>query len=105
MADKAPRRVSIIFCGGCNPRIDRGLVAGELARRLAARGCRLVYNDRDADLLVLLSGCTAGCAGRDLPPGIPAVAVAAATVDAVAVPEADLAATVADKIVRHLNMQ
>jgi hypothetical protein len=47
MADTA-RHVSIIFCGGCNPGIDRGSLAAELARRLAAMDCRLSYNDRTA---------------------------------------------------------
>ncbi len=100
-----PPRVSIIFCGGCNPRIDRGLVAGEIAGRLAARGCAIVYNERAADLLVLLSGCTAACVGRDLPPETPAIAVAAATVDAASVPEQDIAAVVVAKAEKYLLLK
>ncbi|MDT8902476.1 hypothetical protein [Anaeroselena agilis] len=103
MADAA--HVSIVFCGGCNPRIDRGRLAGELASRLAARGCRLSYNRRDADLLIYLSGCTADCARHDGPPGVPGIAVAAAAVDAVAVPEADLAAAVIEKADQYLQMK
>ena len=107
MADSAPR-VSIVFCGGCNPRIDRGLVAGDIARRLAAHGYRVAYNERDADLLVRLSGCTSGCAGRDIPaeiPPVPVIAVAAESVDAVAVPEEDLAAAVVAKAAKYLRLK
>ncbi len=101
MADNA-RHVSIVFCGGCNPRIDRGRLAGELARRLADRGCLISYNRRDADLLIYLSGCTADCARHDGPTGI---AVAAAAVDAVSVPEADIADAVLKKAERYLNLK
>lgn len=103
MADQA-RRVSIIFCGGCNPRIDRGNLADELARRLAAYGCEISYNRRNADLLIYLSGCTADCARADGPAGIPGIAVASAAVDAVSVSEADIADVVIEKAIKHLNM-
>lgn len=101
----ADRHVSIIFCGGCNPRIDRGRLADELARRLAARGCRISYNRRDADLLICLSGCTADCARHDGPAGVPGIAVAAAAVDAVSVPEADIADVVIQKAERYLKLK
>jgi hypothetical protein len=101
MADPT-RRVSIIFCGGCNPRIDRGRLADELTRRLAVYGCQISYNRRDADLLIYLSGCTADCARADGPAGIPGIAVAASAVDAVAVPEAGLAEAVLEKALKFL---
>ncbi len=104
MADPA-RRVSIIFCGGCNPRIDRGRLADELARRLAAYRCEISYNRRDADLLIFLSGCSADCARADAPGGIPGIAVAAAAVDAVAVPEAEITDVVFTKVKRYLDLK
>ncbi|MDR7867008.1 MAG: hypothetical protein RIN56_09310 [Sporomusaceae bacterium] len=104
MADPA-RRVSIIFCGGCNPGIDRGRLAGELARRLAAERCEISYNRRDADLLIFLSGCTADCARADAPAGIPGIAVAAAAVDAVAVSEAEITDVVFTKVKRYLDLK
>ena len=105
MPDNPAPRVSIIFCGGCNPRIDRGLIADAIACRLADCGCTVVYNDRAADLLVCLSGCTAGCAGHDAPAGSPAIAVAAAAVDAVAVPEEQIADVVAAKAEKYLGLK
>jgi hypothetical protein len=102
MADAA-RHVSIIFCGGCNPAIDRGRLAEELARRFAALGCRLSYNNRAADLLIFLSGCTADCARAGAPAGIPGIAVAAAAVDAVATPETDIAEVVLAKAAQYLK--
>jgi len=99
------RHISIVFCGGCNPRIDRGRLAGELARRLAAYGCEISYNRRDAGLLILLSGCTADCARADIPAGIPCIAVASAAVDAVGVPEAEIAAVVIAKAENYLALK
>ena len=104
MTDPA-HRVSIIFCGGCNPGIDRGRLADELTRRLAAYRCEISYNRRDADLLIFLSGCTADCARAGAPAGIPGIAVAAAAVDAVSVPEAGIAEVVIAKAERYLNLK
>jgi hypothetical protein len=102
MADTA-RHVSIIFCGGCNPGIDRGSLAAELARRLAAMDCRLSYNDRTANLLIFLSGCAADCARAGAPAGTPGIAAAVDAVDAVATPEAALADIVLEKAARYLK--
>jgi hypothetical protein len=104
MAEKAPH-VSIVFCGGCNPGIDRGTFAEEIWRRLAAHGCRLSYNDRGADLLVFLSGCSADCARQGAPPGTPSVAVAGAAVDAVSVPENEIADVVIARVEKDLNLK
>ena len=42
--------VGIQFCGGCNPRIDRGRIALELQQALEGMGHRVVFNSPDADL-------------------------------------------------------
>ncbi len=105
MAEEAPRHVSIVFCGSCNPGIDLERLAGEIRRRLAARGCRLSYNDRAADFLVLLSGCSADCARQSAPPGADSIAVAAAAVDAVGVPESEIAGIVIAKAKKYLNLK
>ncbi len=105
MAEKTLRHVSLVFCGSCNPDIDLERLAGEIWRRLAARGCRLSYNNRAADLLVLLSGCSADCARQGSPPGTPSVAVASAAVDAVATPEPEIADTVIAKAEKYLNLK
>lgn len=56
------KQISINFCGGCNPRIDRGLIAAEVASILAAEGYLVFFNQPAADLIIYLSGCTANCA-------------------------------------------
>jgi len=73
--------VSIKFCGGCNPRIDRARVAGEVRENMTAYGCGVVFNRLDADFIVYLSGCTASCAHRYSNSTKPCVTVAAATID------------------------
>lgn len=53
--------VNIWFCGGCNPRYDRG----DFARRLIQNYPELqfVYNAvQDTDVVILLCGCSAACA-------------------------------------------
>lgn len=76
-----PATLSIQFCGGCNPRIDRGRIALELQQALEGMGHRVVYNNPDADFVIFLSGCMSGCAFKFNPKDPPYVTVAAATVD------------------------
>jgi hypothetical protein len=73
--------IGIRFCGGCNPRIDRGRIARELEQALAAMGHPVVYNSDGADLVIFLSGCLSGCAFKYNPKDPPYIAVAATTVD------------------------
>jgi len=79
--------VGIQFCGGCNPRIDRGRIAQELQKSLVGMGFDVVFNSPDADFVVFLSGCLSGCAFKHNPKDPPYVTVAAATVDGVEVAE------------------
>jgi hypothetical protein len=73
--------VGIQFCGGCNPRIDRGRIALELQQALVGMGFDVVFNCPDADFVVFLSGCLSGCAFKFNPTEPPFVMVAGATVD------------------------
>ncbi len=75
------RRVSINFCGGCNPRINRGNVAGEVKDLLTSYGYRISFNSYDVNLVIYLSGCTSNCAQKYSKCDIPSVVVAALTVD------------------------
>ena len=79
--------IGIRFCGGCNPRLDRGRIARELERALTAEGHPVVYNSDEADLVIFLSGCLTGCAFKYNPKAPPFITVAAATVDGVEVGE------------------
>jgi len=77
--------VGIQFCGGCNPRIDRGRIALELQQSLVEMGFDVVFNSPDADFVIFLSGCLSGCAFKYNPKDPPYVTMAAATVDGVEV--------------------
>ncbi len=81
-----PMTVGIQFCGGCNPRIDRGQIALELQKAFIDMGFDVVFNSPDTDFVVFLSGCLSGCAFKYNPKDPPYVMVAAATVDGVEMP-------------------
>ncbi len=93
-------RVSLTFCGGCNPRIDRGQVADRLRLLLEQDGHETGYNLPDADAVIYISGCMASCAARNCNGLLPSVAVAAATVDAAAVEDGKLVDEVMAKVRR-----
>jgi hypothetical protein len=81
----------VVYCGGCNPHVDRTAIARELADSPTfVRPGASVY----------LSGCPRACASEHrLTYGAPATAVVAgALVDGVLTPADDIAATVIDKL-------
>lgn len=92
------RRISITFCGGCNPRIDRGKIAEQVRGILKASGYQVEYNSADVDFVIYMSGCTAGCAVRNNGRNSPSVAVAAATIDAVAIDAEKLVTEIVMKV-------
>ncbi len=52
--------VDIRFCGGCNPRYDRGAFARRI--RTAFPGIRFLCNAEEiTDSVILLCGCSAAC--------------------------------------------
>ncbi|WP_425058905.1 hypothetical protein SCACP_35530 [Sporomusa carbonis] len=101
----AGKRVSIRFCGGCNPRIDRGQIAGQIREFLTARGVDVVYNTDAADVIIYLSGCPADCAYRysDGGSNIPSLIVRADTVDGITVGTGELAAYIAAKTISYIE--
>ena len=92
------RRISIIFCGGCNPRIDRGQVALKVQDILVARGYEVLYNSLDVDFAIYMSGCTVNCAVKYNLSNRPSIIVAAATVDAVAIDNDNLVNEIVMKV-------
>ena len=92
------KRASILFCGGCNPRIDRGGIAIEVSGILKGEGFQVSYNNAEAEYFIFLSGCLANCARRYRDCLGPETVVAAATVDAESVPEREIAAHIAKKV-------
>jgi Fe-S cluster biogenesis protein NfuA len=91
-------QVSIRFCGGCNPRIDRSQIAEKVREAMAAYGYNVVFNSVNADFIVYLSGCTASCAYRYSSSKKPCVVVAAATIDMLPVDEKDLGLLISQKV-------
>jgi hypothetical protein len=84
--------IAIKFCGGCNPRVNRGEIAAQIAELLTARGYRVMFNELDdASVVVYLSGCSASCAQRYSESSLPAVAIAGAMIDGLSVPEKAIA--------------
>ncbi|MDF2633802.1 MAG: hypothetical protein K0R78_676 [Pelosinus sp.] len=92
------RRISIVFCGGCNPRIDRGNVALQIQAILVARGYQIGYNSLDGDFVIYMSGCTVNCALKYNLNNQPSVVVAATSVDAVAIDEGELVSEIVMKV-------
>ncbi len=56
-------RLAIKFCGGCNPSIERGLVA-RLIREDLTENVLWVSPDEEVDLLLVISGCFTACVER-----------------------------------------
>jgi hypothetical protein len=98
-----PRTVCIQFCGGCNPRIDRGEIARQLQRTFLDRGYDVVFNSPDADCTIFLSGCLSGCALKFNPGESPLVAVAAETVDGGEMPAEMIVSEVLSKVTQFLE--
>lgn len=92
------RRIGIVFCGGCNPRIDRGKVATQVQAILVARGYVVGYNSLDVDFVIYMSGCTSNCALKYNLNNQPSVVVAANTVDVLAIEEGNLVNEIVMKV-------
>ncbi len=74
-------------------------VAEAMAQRLPTDSYKIVYNSTDADYIVYLSGCSAGCADRANPSELPQTVVAGLTVDWVSVKEDEIV----DKVLQSIN--
>ena len=93
------KRVSIKFCGGCNPRIDRGRVAKEVAQSLAPLGYEIFYNiTDDVDYIVYISGCTVSCARKNSDTTVQFVTVAGTTINLMPADEEELANKIISKV-------
>lgn len=95
---KNGRAVSIIFCGGCNPRIDRGCLANSIRCLAEELNLRVVFNRTDADLIIYLSGCSANCAWRYKQADKAHVIVSGAAVDAFAVRKSELVKEIMSRV-------
>jgi len=95
--------LSIKFCGGCNPRIDRGRIADQIRNYFLKYGMSVIFNDLEADIILYLSGCTANCAERYTKCDKMSVVIAGTTVNAIEVYERQLSIVVIEKITELLE--
>ena len=58
-------RVGLRYCGGCNPRFDRVAAVGRLAAACPRAALEGAEPGRIYDLLLIVGGCPACCAGRE----------------------------------------
>ena len=87
----ARKHLSIIFCGGCNPRISRKNIAEAVASQLGKHGHEVSYNQLDADFIVYLSGCSVSCAEQRKVDSTPCLVVAGSSIDSTSYNESVLA--------------
>ena len=91
-------QVSITFCGGCNPKIDRGGLAERIKKQLEQLGLEVTFNNANAQFVVYLSGCTVSCASRKSPEQQACVKIAGCNLNSHAVGEEDLARIAVEKV-------
>ncbi len=92
------KNISITFCGGCNPRIDRGGLAKRVCELINEYGYTVVFNKPDADFIIYISGCSANCAWRYSKAQAAHTIVAGAVIDSFAVTEAELAGKIMSRV-------
>ena len=99
--DSLKMKVSITFCGGCNPNIDRGKLAAMIKEQLEPLGITVTYNNRNADFVVYLSGCAVSCASHKAPENQACVRIAGCSMNSLAASEEDLCRLAVEKILNQ----
>lgn len=68
-AESAPVVIGIRYCGGCNPRYDRGAQARRFLQSLTSVRFTMVRPGETYAAILLICGCETACATvTDLPP-------------------------------------
>ncbi len=96
-------QVSITFCGGCNPNIDRGRLAAMIKERLESLGISVSYNASNVEFVVYLSGCAVSCVSRKVPEFQACVRIAGCSVNSLAVAEEDLCRCTVEKVQQYFD--
>lgn len=93
-------RIAVIYCGGCNPEIEREALVKRLGAETGHHLFPLGRADLSPDLVLLVNGCARGCMdARSIGvPGVKAVVVAGAGIDGWAVAREDLAGQLIKRI-------
>lgn len=97
------KNISITFCGGCNPRIDRGGLAKKVSELMVKQGCTVVFNRPDADFIIYISGCSASCAWRYSKAQAAHTIVAGAAVDSIVAAETELVSKIMHRVRDYLE--
>ena len=58
-------KVGIRYCGGCNPRYDRGAMVKRITEKHPEWDAGVAREGVDYDLLLVIGGCTACCAAYE----------------------------------------
>lgn len=58
-------KVGIRFCGGCNPRYDRGAMVKRITEKHPEWEAGVAREGVEYDLLLVVGGCTACCAAYE----------------------------------------
>lgn len=97
------KQISIKFCGGCNPRIDRGRVAANVREIMGKSGFTVFFNKPDVNFVIYISGCSADCARRYSAAVRHHIAVHGEAVDSIAVNEEQLVREIIDRVRDHFE--
>ncbi|MGN0733649.1 MAG: hypothetical protein ACI4LC_05690 [Emergencia sp.] len=58
-------RIGVRFCGGCNPRYDRGAFYKEVAESNSCHSFSIAEEGEKYDKLLVIGGCPACCAAYE----------------------------------------
>jgi hypothetical protein len=58
-------KIGIKYCGGCNPAFDRAAAAQKIKDRMKETVEFVSYDDPGAELVLVITGCSAACAGLE----------------------------------------
>lgn len=59
------RKVAVRYCGGCNPRYDRGAMVKRITEKHPEWDVENAREGEDYDLLLVIGGCSACCAAYE----------------------------------------
>ncbi len=55
-------KYAVKFCGGCNPRYDRGKAFREIKEILSPERLEVISEGEECEYLIVFCGCSAACA-------------------------------------------
>lgn len=58
-------KCGVRFCGGCNPRYDRGKVLEEIKKKLSDVDFSYACEEEKYDVILVIGGCTNCCASYE----------------------------------------